>query len=79
MTSLAGGAQNELGSGVNAEMLAERKVEFIFKPRHGFASRGLVDSAAVGHARRRRLRQGDAYVAQKRIAKSCVDVDGGSL
>ncbi len=39
--------------------------DFVFKPRRGFASRRVIDSAAVGHARLRRLlRQGEAYVAQ---------------
>ncbi len=64
----------------DADMLAERKADFVFKPRHGFASRGLIDSAAVGHARLRRLlKQGEGYVAQKRIAKSSIDVDGVRL
>jgi hypothetical protein len=64
----------------NAEMLARRKADFVFKPRRGFASRGLIDSAAVGHARLRRLlRQGEAYVAQQRIAKGAIQVDGARL
>ena len=64
----------------NAETLARRKADFVFKPRHGFASRGLIDSAAVGHARLRRLLvQGDGYVAQKRIAKAAMQVDGERL
>ena len=64
----------------NAEMLARCKADFVFKPRHGFASRGLIDSAAVGHGRLRRLlRQGEAYVAQRRIAKRAIQVDGARL
>ncbi len=64
----------------NADMLAERKADFVFKPRHGFASRGLIDSAAVGHGRLRRLlRQSDGYVAQRRIAKGTIEVDGERL
>jgi len=64
----------------NADMLAERKADFVFKPRRGFASRGLIDSAAVGRARLRRLlRQGDGYVAQKRIAKAVVRAGGADL
>ena len=61
----------------NVDMLAERKADFVFKPRRGFASRGLMDSAAIGRARLRRLlRQGDGYVAQRRIAKSAIEVAG---
>jgi hypothetical protein len=38
----------------------------VFKPLHGFAGRGLLDSAAVGRARLRRLvKRGDGYVAPK--------------
>src|SRR5208282_550667 len=39
----------------DADILAERKADFVFKPRRGFASRGLMDSAALGRARLRRL------------------------
>ena len=47
---------------------------------HGFAGRGLLDSAAVGRARLRRLlKAGEGYVAQKRIAKPCMEVDGTRL
>ena len=61
----------------NADMLAERKAGFVFKPRHGYASRGLLDSASVGHGRLRRLlRRGEGYVAQRRIAKAAVQVEG---
>ena len=64
----------------NADMLAERKADFVFKPRHGFASRGLIDSASVGHGRLRRLlRRGEGYVAQRRIAKAAVQVEGRRL
>jgi hypothetical protein len=64
----------------DADMLAQRKADFVFKPRRGFASRGLVDSAAVGRARLRRLlRQGDGYVAQKWVAKAVIDSGGGEL
>ena len=60
----------------NADMLAERKAGFVFKPRHGYASRGLLDSASVGHGRLRRLsRRGEGYVAQRRIAKAAVQVE----
>ncbi|HKN30126.1 MAG TPA: hypothetical protein VJY34_20530 [Roseiarcus sp.] len=64
----------------DADILAERKADFVFKPRRGFASRGLMDSAALGRARLRRLlRQGDSYVAQKRIAKAVVRAGGADL
>jgi hypothetical protein len=39
----------------NLSMLAQRKQDFVFKPLHGFAGRGLLDNAAVGRARLRRL------------------------
>ncbi|MGO4869320.1 MAG: hypothetical protein ACLPGW_01710 [Roseiarcus sp.] len=64
----------------NVEMLAQAKRDFVFKPLHGFAGRGLIDSAAIGRARLRRLvKHGEGYVAQKRIAKSCIEVDGARL
>ena len=54
----------------NMDVLAREKRDFVFKPLHGFAGRGLIDSAAVGRARLRRLlKVSDGYVAQKRIAK----------
>jgi hypothetical protein len=50
----------------NVEALAQRKQEFVFKPLHGFAGRGLLGSAAMGRARMRRLAQhSEGYVAQK--------------
>jgi hypothetical protein len=64
----------------NLEDLAERKQEFVFKPVHGYAGRGLIDSTAVGRARLRRLvTHGEGYVAQRRVAKRCLEVDGESL
>ncbi len=61
----------------NLDMLAERKRDFVFKPLHGFAGRGLLDNATVGRARLRRLVQhGVGYVAQNWVAKSAVDVRG---
>jgi hypothetical protein len=64
----------------NLEQLAERKQEFVFKPLHGFAGRGLLDSAAVGRARLRRLlTHGEGYVAQRRVAKQCLENDGGRV
>ena len=50
--------------------MVERKDEFVFKPMHGFAGRGLLESDAVGRRRLRRLlRKGQAYVAQKKVPK----------
>jgi hypothetical protein len=64
----------------NLEDLAERKQEFVFKPLHGYAGRGLIDSAAVGRARLRRLvTHGEGYVAQRRVAKRCLEIDGEPL
>ena len=61
----------------NLADLAERKQEFVFKPLHGFAGRGLLDSGAVGRARLRRLvTHGEGYVAQRRVAKRRQDIDG---
>ena len=61
----------------NMDVLAREKRNFVFKPLHGFAGRGLIDSAAVGRARLRRLlKVSDGYVAQKRIAKPYIEVDG---
>lgn len=61
----------------NVEALVQKKQEFVFKPLHGFAGRGLLDSAAVG---RRRLRgfatQSEGYVAQKRVPKPFMEIDG---
>jgi hypothetical protein len=64
----------------NLEWLARNKHELVFKPLHGFAGRGLIDSGAVGPARLRRLlRRGEGYVAQKRVDKNQLDVDGVRL
>jgi hypothetical protein len=64
----------------NLADLAERKQEFVFKPLHGYAGRGLVDSAAVGRARLRRLvTHGEGYVAQRKVAKRRLEIDGESL
>ncbi len=62
------------------DRLADRKMEYVFKPRRGFASRGLLDSAAVGRARLRRLvRGGEDYVVQRRIDKGALEIDGRRL
>ena len=64
----------------NLEMLAQRKHDFVFKPLHGFAGRGLLDSVAVGRVRLRRLvKHAEGYVAQRRVPKPCTEVDGSSI
>ena len=64
----------------NVEMLAQKKHEFVFKPLHGFAGLGLLDSAAVGRARLRRLlKHGEGYVAQRWVPKPCLDGEGAPL
>lgn len=64
----------------NVEELASRKDELVFKPTHGFAGRGLLRSADVGHSRfRRLLRKGEGYVAQQRVARSELRADGETL
>jgi glutathione synthase/RimK-type ligase-like ATP-grasp enzyme len=64
----------------NVETLAQGKQEFVFKPQHGFAGRGLLRSNAVG---RRRLRgfatHGEGYVAQKWVPKPTMEIDGALL
>lgn len=60
----------------NVEALAQRKQEFVFKPLHGFAGRGLLHSAAVGRSRLRRLvTHSEGYVAQKRVPKPSMETD----
>ncbi|WEX74571.1 hypothetical protein PYH37_002010 [Sinorhizobium numidicum] len=64
----------------NVEALAQRKQEFVFKPLHGFAGRGLLHSAAVGRSRLRRLvTHSEGYVAQKRVPKPSMETDGVPL
>jgi hypothetical protein len=64
----------------NLEELALRKREFIFKPLHGFAGRGLLGGDAVGRARLRRLMtHSKGYVAQRWVPKPSLEIDGVSL
>ena len=61
----------------NVDELVERKDEFVFKPMHGFAGRGLLESDTVGRRRLRRLlRKGQAYVAQKKVSETRDDHAG---
>ena len=64
----------------NLDTLAQRKKDFAFKPLHGFAGRGLLASDAVGRARLRRLvNHGEEYVAQRCVAKPCLQIDGAPV
>ena len=64
----------------NIDMLAQRKLEFVFKPLHGFAGRGLLDRTSVGRARLRRLvHRGDGYVAQRWVSKPAIDIGETSV
>ena len=64
----------------NLEMLAQMRKDFVFKPLHGFAGRGLLESAAVGRTRLRRLvRHCEGYVAQRWAPKPCIEVEGEPL
>ena len=64
--------------GENIDELAQRKREFVFKPLHGFAGHGLVESAAVGRGRLRRLAS-KGYVAQRLVPKPHFEIDGTTL
>ena len=64
----------------NLEMLAQMRKDFVFKPLHGFAGRGLLESSAVGRTRLRRLvRHGEGYVAQRWVSKPRIEVEGVPL
>jgi len=72
--------ETHLVRGENLEMLAQNKHDFVFKPLHGFAGRGLLDSSAVGRARLRHLvKHADGYVAQRRVPKPFTQVDGAPI
>lgn len=54
----------------NLDEIAATKAAFFFKPAHGFASHGVLNSSQVGKRRLRQLlSKGDAYVAQKIVSK----------
>jgi hypothetical protein len=54
----------------NIEEIARKKEEFVFKPFHGFAGRGVLTSGELGRSRLRRLvKKAGGYVAQKKIPK----------
>ena len=57
----------------NLDEIVRRKDEFVFKPAHGFAGRGVLASSQVGRSRLRRLLKQDVeYVAQRVAPKSCI-------
>lgn len=69
--------ETRLVSEENVEELALRKQELVFKPAHGYASRGLLPSAQVGRRRLRRLLgKGEEYVAQRRVSKTRLPIPG---
>jgi len=60
----------------NLEALVRQKDDFVFKPAHGFASRGVLPARHVGRSRLRRLlKHGEEYVAQRRVPKCEVRID----
>ena len=73
-------AETHLIRAENVEALAQRKQEFVFKPVHGFAGRGLLDNVTVGRARMRRFtKRSEGYVAQKWAPKTSMETDGTPL
>ena len=63
-----------------ADALALRKQEFVFKPLHGFAGRGLLGAATVGRSRLHRLAtHGERYIAQRWAPKACIQIDDTAL
>jgi len=61
----------------NVEELVRRKEEFVFKPTHGYAGRGVLRGSEVGRARLRQLLKRQlGYVAQKKVPKSSLAVPG---
>ncbi|WP_299014137.1 hypothetical protein [uncultured Photobacterium sp.] len=56
--------------------LAQHKDEFIFKPTHGHASLGVLDSHEVGrHRLHRLLNKGHLYIAQRIAEKSKLTIE----
>jgi hypothetical protein len=61
----------------NLRRLAQQKQQFVFKPTHGFAGRGLLGGAEVGESRLHRLlKQDQGYVAQKIVPKAHLEIAG---
>ena len=61
----------------NLDDIAATKAAFFFKPAHGFASHGVLNSSQVGRRRLRQLlKRGNAYVAQKSVPKPTLVSEG---
>ncbi len=61
----------------NIEEIVRRRDEFVFKPTHGYAGRGVLKSSEVGHARLRQLlKKQRGYVAQKKVPKASLAAPG---
>ncbi|MGF1759308.1 hypothetical protein L4D76_15470 [Photobacterium sagamiensis] len=64
----------------NLNQLAAQKVDFVFKPTHGHASLGVLDSHEVGrHRLQRLLAKGHNYVAQQVAEKSTLWLEENQL
>jgi hypothetical protein len=64
----------------DADALAERKQELVFKPARSYGGRGLLPSGGLGRSRLRRLaRSGELYVAQERVPKARLDLPDAEL
>ncbi len=63
----------------NLDAIAENREQFVFKPMRSHASRGFLPSARVGRSRLQRLvRKGEDYVAQRKVGRPRIEVDGDS-
>ena len=63
----------------NIDAIAENREQFVFKPMRSHASRGFLPSARVGRSRLQRLvRKGEDYVAQKKVGRPRIPLDGDS-
>lgn len=63
----------------NIDAIVENRAQFVFKPTRSHASRGFLPSARVGRSRLQRLlRKGESYVAQRKVGRPRVYLDGDS-
>lgn len=64
----------------NIDAIAEHKDQFVFKPVHSHAGRGFLPSAKVGRSRLSRLvKKGSGYIAQERVPRPEIRLDGASV
>ena len=64
----------------NIDAIVENRDRFVFKPMRSHASRGFLPSARVGRSRLQRLvRRGEGYVAQRKVGRPRIDLDGDSF